>query len=89
MTKKEIDAKINEFMAELDEMKKHRTPSNEIDNLAVESTSITQGDRAKQGSLKVLNSQDAVTSLSDASVKVSHGGFKEVNGKKSKDSEVR
>ena len=87
MTEKEKKAKIKIAEDELNGVKKHRKPSDGKDNLAVESISIEQGYKDKNAELKVLNSNDTVTVLSDVSVKTIPGGFEEVNAKQSKNVE--
>lgn len=87
MTKREKEAKIKATEAELNDVKKHRKPSGREDSLAVESMSVEQGYREKNEELKVLNSRDAVITLSETSVKVISGGYEEVNGKEKKDNE--
>ncbi len=89
MTKREMNAKINEAQEEMAEMKKHRKPSDKDDNLAIESISVAQSYRESNKTLEVQNSKDTVTVLSEASIKTTPGGYKEVNKKASKRKEVQ
>lgn len=88
MTKREMNAMIKGVEEEMSEMKKHRKPSDKDDNLAIESISVAQSYRENNKTLEVQNSQDAVTSLSEASIKTTPGGYKEVNKEPNNKAEV-
>lgn len=88
MTKREMNAMIKGVEEEMAEMKKHRKPSDKDDNLAIESISVAQSYRENNKTLEVQNSQDAVTSLSEASIKTTPGGYKEVNKEPNNKAEV-
>lgn len=79
MTKREMNAmKMKELEDEMEEMRKHRKPSDKDDQLAVEGAAIQQSVRENEKALEVSNSNDVVTELSDAAVKTAPGGYHEV-----------
>lgn len=83
MPKKE-DATNKAFKGLTEMIKNHRKPCDENDKLAVESISM-QKHNIK--GIEVLNSSDAKTILSEVSIKVSPGGYEEVNGEQSQNNE--
>lgn len=89
MTKREMNAKIKEAQKEMEEMKRHRKPSDKNDNLAIESISVSQSYRENDKNLEVQNSKDAVTSLSEASIKATPGGYKETTRDTNKEEDVQ
>lgn len=77
MTKREQDAKIKAFEDEINGVKNVRTPSNENDNIAIESISM----RKNMKEIEVLNGKEAITILSGKLGDVKPGGYEEINGK--------